>query len=70
MNASHPDGLGVLERAKDGMNGTPNAPTPARPLPDPARGIEELKPRILATWDVVDLAKFGRWVENKCAPTS
>ena len=52
------------------MNGAPTTPTPPTPLPGQMRGIEELRPRILATWDVVDLAKFGRWVENKCAPTS
>ncbi len=34
----------------------PNAPTPARPLPAPARGIEELRPRILWTEDLWDVA--------------
>ena len=38
--------------------------TPPAPSAAPRRGIEELRPRIVATWDVVDLERFGRWVEK------
>ena len=35
------------------MSGIQSPPTPSVA---PRRGIEELRPRIVATWDVVDLA--------------
>ena len=42
------------------MSGVETPPTPSAA---PRRGIEELRPRILATWDEVDLAKFQKFLD-------
>jgi hypothetical protein len=44
------------------MSDVPTAPAPPTPSAAPRRGIEELRPRIVATWDVVDLAKFEKFL--------